>query len=286
MKKFTLILAILVVASASFADIIVNVPTGYTGLWRFENGSNLSSATFGSDIAFMQGHGSALNPSQPMVQDISSYYSYVGTPANNDLYGDNCAVQERTGEYMQITHNIASNGGGSKVNEYAILMDVRFNKQTAGKYNSLFQTSLNNSNDGDLFIYDELGNGRGILGCGSTSSGMPGYTTAKFDYTLDHRIVLSVDNRNFFQVYIDGTLFFNGLAQSIDGNYGLGSTFNLFADEDGEDAAGLVGTIMVWDHALTGQEISGMGNVNTTLVIPEPITLSVLALGALLLRRK
>ena len=51
---------------------------------------------------------------------------------------------------------------------------------------------------------------------------------------------------------------------------------------------GLVGTVATWGRALTGDEIAGMGGwiggaaTPTPLLIPEPATMSLLALGVLL----
>jgi hypothetical protein len=56
---------------------------------------------------------------------------------------------------------------------------------------------------------------------------------------------------------------------------------------------GLVGTIAVWNRALGSAEVADLGgwlNGSATptplIIIPEPMTLAVLALGGLLIRRK
>jgi hypothetical protein len=288
MKKIVLILVVLAMANVAFADTVVNVPTGVTGLWRFQNSANMGAATFGTDMTFLMGSGSP-TPDTPPAQFTGSYYTYIGPPANNNLYGDNKVAQERSWEYMHVTHGISPNGGGDYVNSYTVLMDYQQGSLSGywdgWYYNSLFQTSQTNANDGDLFIATpDQGDGvytNSVIGVGDT-----GYSDLTFDSSLAHRIVLSVDNANFFRVYIDGTLFLDAAGQGVDGRFALDPTVNLFADNDWEDAWGMVGTVAIWDHALTSDEVAAMGGVTTPLVIPEPATMSLLALGGIALLRR
>jgi len=48
----------------------------------------------------------------------------------------------------------------------------------------------------------------------------------------------------------------------------------------------MVSTAAVWDHALTTDEVAGMGSTTTALTIPEPATMSILAIGGLALLRR
>jgi len=147
-------------------------------------------------------------------------------------------------------------------------------------YNSLYNTSTTNANDGDLFIKGpDYANS--VIGNGDT-----GYSTLTFDSSAMHRIVLSVDNANFFRVYVDGVLFLDAVGQGVDGRFSLDPTVCLFADNDWEDAWGMVATVAMWDHALSSAEVLAMGSASTTLVIPEPATMAILALGGLLIGRK
>jgi hypothetical protein len=287
MKKIGLVLVVvLMAASLASADSVVNVPGGVTGLWRFQNASNLGAATFGSDLTFMEGSG----PAAPMVQYTGSVWTNIGPASNNGLYGDNKVVQERSWEYMNVPHGIAPNGGGDYVNSYTIMMDYQQGSHSGlwdgWYYNSLLNTNVSNTNDGDLFIATP-DNGPtsysgSIIGVGDT-----GYSDLTFDSSQVNRIVISVDNANFFRVYVNGVLFLDAAGQGIDGRFSLDPTVNLFADNDWEDAWGMVGTVMMWDHALTDSEVAAMGSATTTLVItPEPATMSLLAIGGLALLRR
>jgi hypothetical protein len=256
------------------ATAVVNVPAGLTGLWQFATSATKMKATIGNDMT----------SSHP---DNSYFYNspvtVIGTEAQPNLYSDNGAVQDRSWDYLTCYHGIAANGGGDYVNEYTIAMDY---VQTSGLtgWNSLYQTAWSgNANDGDLWT-----DGAGHIGVGDV-----GYSTLTYNVATPHRIVLSVDNGNFFRAYVDGVLFLDGAGQGIDGRFSLEvdwngelGRFNLFADDSWEDAWGIVGTVATWGRALTTAEVAGMGSTTTALVIPEPATIAVLSLGGLLLRRK
>ncbi len=183
---------------------------------------------------------------------------------------------------MAVNPGFTANGGGSYVNQYTVAIDYvqgSLNGLWNGNYyNSLFQTAYGGrDNDGDLFIKGP-GYANSVIGNGDT-----GYSTLTFDSSQWHRIVWSVDNSSFFRVYVDGTLFLDAAGQGVDGRFSLYTDrFNLFADNDWEDSWGLVGTAMTWNHALTSEEVAGMGGISTPLIIPEPGTMSLLAIGGLL----
>lgn len=275
MKKLVLVSLVLALASASFAAT-ANVPAGVTGLWRFEDATNYGKATIGTDMVRNGVYGGRM----------VGPWTRIGTVQYPDLFSENYCFQETSWESFTCYHGISSaNGGGSYINEYTVAMDYC---QTQSGWNSLFQTAWNpNANDGDLFI-----NGTNINSA-TIGVGAAGYSTMTFDASKWHRIVLSVDNGNFFRVYVDGVLFLDGTPQAIDGRFSLElDRFNLFADDSWEDTWGLVGTVAVWGRALTSAEVAGMGGwldgsgMPTALVIPEPMTMAVLALGGLLIRRK
>jgi hypothetical protein len=258
MKKTVVVLAALAVAGIAQAQ---NVPSGLTGLWRFQDDANRLKATIGSDLV--------------AVDEPSTWFTGPWTVINPGL-SDNGVVQEQSWSYLQANPGLTANGGGSYVNQYTFAIDYA---QTQVGWNSLFQTSWDgHDNDGDLFIAPD-----GTIGIGDA-----GYSTLTFDSSQWHRIVWSINNGNWFRVYVDGTLFLDGTPQGVDGRFSLyPDRVNLFADDTWEDMWGLVGTVAVWDHALTTAEVAGMGGVNTPLTIPEPSAMSLLALAGLfgLLRR-
>jgi hypothetical protein len=274
MKRLVIALAILAVAGSAFAAGVV--PDGATGLWRFQDNANKLKATFGNDLTTSNPANSGWMPGP---------WTMIGVPGNAGLYADGGIVQERSYDYLTCTHGIAPNGG-SYVNQYTIAMDYLQTSEVGlwngDYYNSLFQTNTANGNDGDLFIKGPS-RSASVIGTGAT-----GYSTLTFDSSQWHRIVLSVDNSSFFRVYVDGTLFLDAPGQGVDGRFSLDPSVLLFADNDGEDAWGLVGTVATWNRALTTPEVWQMGGwiggsatPTELLIIPEPATISLLAMGLL-----
>ena len=271
MKKIILVFTSLVVASVADAQ---NIPTGLTGLWRFQDSGNLGAATIGNSITFSNA---------PYGAQLLGPWTDIGVPAAPTVYSDGYVFQESSYNYLSVNPGFSANGGGSYVNQYTIAFDY---VQTSGldTWNSLYQTSYNgNASDGDLFT-DGAGTGTAVhIGIGAV-----GYSTLTYDASTWHRIVLSVDNGSFFRVYVDGTLFLDGAGQGVDGRFSLyPDKVNLFADDNWEDQWGLVGTIMTFDHALTAEDIAAMGgwidgaSTPTPLIAPEPAAFSLAVLGAL-----
>jgi PEP-CTERM motif len=260
------VLAVLV--AVGIADAVPNVPPGVTGLWRFQTDADKLKATIGAD----------LTTSDPAY---NTFWAVGPWTVIEPGLSDNGIVQETSWQYLTVYHGIGANGGGSYVNEYTVAIDY---VQTQAGWNSLFATSWDaHSNDGDLWIAPD-----GTIGVGDA-----GYSTLTFDPSQWHRIVWSIDNGNFFRVYVDGVLFLDGIPQAVDGRFSLEvdwegqpGRFHLFADNDWEDMWGYVSTAAVWDHALTSAEVAAMGSASTPLEIPEPATLGLLALGGLALLRR
>jgi hypothetical protein len=268
MMKKIIVLVLVVLVAAGVSSAAVNVPGGLTGFWQFATDATKLKATVGTDLV--------------SVDEASTWFmgpwTTIGTVANPDLYTDRGVVQEQSYGYLQCNPGLSPNGGGSYVNQYTISMDYY---QTANydAYNSLYQTAWDGrDDDGDLFIADD-----GTIGVGDV-----GYSANSYNFAAWNRITLSVDNGSFFRVYINGALVLDGTPQDIDGRFSLyPDRVNLFADNDWEDAWGLVGNVMIWDHALTSDEIAAMGSTTTPLVFtPEPATMSLLAIGGLALLRR
>lgn len=259
-KRAILISLVLVLANISYAQT-PNVPSGLTGLWRFQDGSNKLAATVGEPI---------------VTSNTNNSYWYlgpwtdIGIPSWHTKFSDGGAVQERSYDYLSVDPDFTANGGGAYVNAYTVAIDYVQTTSVSDGYNSLFQTAWGgNDNDGDLFIYG-TSPASSVIGAGPL-----GYSTSTFDATKWHRIVWSVDNSSFFRVYIDGTLFLDSAGQGIDGRFALfPNRFNLFADNNWEDAWGLVGTVAVWNRALTGAEVAGLGGWDGTNSSPTPLIIT------------
>ena len=187
----------------------------------------------------------------------------IGDRGNPDLYADRGVVQEQSWGYLQCNPGLSANGGGSYVNQYTISMDYYQTSITYDSYNSLYQTAWGgNDDDGDLFIYNDNADGT-ISEIGIGDAGYSGDNGKYFNAAQWNRITLSVNDGSdgWFRVYVNGALLLDGAGQDIDGRFALyPDRVNLFADDDWEDAWGLVGNVMIWNTALTSDEIAAMGD--------------------------
>jgi hypothetical protein len=242
------ILISLVLGMAGLAGA-ANVPSGITGLWRFQSSVDKLKATIGVDIT---------NSNPDNAAFLLGPWTVIGPGLS-----DGGVIQDRSFDYLTVNPGFTANGGGGYVNEYSIAWDVRPDPNL----NSLFQTAFNgNDNDGDLWI-DATTPGAATIGVDDV-----GYSASTFDATKWHRIVLSVDNGSYFRVYVDGVLFLDGAGQPVDGRFSLyPDRFHLFADNDWQDVWILAGNVMTWNRALTTEEVAGMGGWINDAAEPTPL---------------
>lgn len=204
------------------------VPQKLIGLWEFDDSQDLTKATIGQNLVLTG------------FQD----------PTSGRITGDG-AVRIGLGSHHAIQHGMTSNGGGNNVNEYTLVLDIKYPSNSQGKWISLFQTDASNGSDGDCFIR----NSNASIGVSAT-----GYSSWALSPETWVRLAVSVDNGNFYRLYANGSLILEGTPQSIDGRLSLGSTLLLFADNNGEDNPIDVSTIRLYNTALSTTEVTALGN--------------------------
>jgi hypothetical protein len=167
--------------------------------------------------------------------------------------------------YLNATHGIAPNGGGTKVNQYTILMDVKFDAINA--FISLIQTdSVPNASDGDWFIRDD--GGMGISGNYTDDT-----NSLRFLANTWQRIALVIDTttptsdgsdttRTLYRSYINGAL--QNVVQSPsgwgkDGRFSLNSNVFIFADNDFEVESGYINSLQIRDYPMSANEVAALG---------------------------
>ena len=113
MKKAVLTSLILMLASIAYAQT-PNVPSGLTGLWRFQDSSNKLAATVGEPLI-------TSNPanSYPFLGP----WTDIGIPSWHTKFSDGGVVQERSYDYLTVDPDFTANGGGAYVNAYTIAID-------------------------------------------------------------------------------------------------------------------------------------------------------------------
>lgn len=173
---------------------------------------------------------------------------------------------------LTFTHGTTS----PNTSGYTILMDIYYSN--IPNYVSLLQ--MDNIDDGDLF-----GRGSGAIGISGNYSG------TSFTANAWHRVAFTMDGaQSSMQIYVDGVLANGTTIPSAAARYNLSSpSFMVFADEDGETAAGYISAFAFDDRVYSAGEIGSFGGANANLV-PEPTAPAMLggiaALGLMVRRRK
>jgi hypothetical protein len=162
------------------------------GQWDFDFGD--LRATAGNPLEYLGGEGSPVQ-----TKTLFGTTEALGVPA---IGGRVAKVMEVPGDVTRdigyvMTHGIAPNGGGTRVNQYTLIMDV-FVDTTGPGAASLWQTSsASNSDDGDLFWQgDNFGQGTGgYNGRGTFKAGEWHRVVAAYDMAANPPVVTK---------YVDG----------------------------------------------------------------------------------
>ncbi|MCP5062144.1 MAG: T9SS type A sorting domain-containing protein [Ignavibacteriae bacterium] len=199
-------------------NIIVDDLTAH---WNFSEPSNLTKAKIGEALELAGTDSATIGPFGASEIGVGSYYI--------------------------ATHGISPNGGGTQVNSYSIVMDIKIPQSQI--WYAFYQTNSANTNDADWFL-----NGDGHMGVGDV-----GYSSPVFAKDEWYRIAISVSNGNRYDYYIDGEKVLVGTPGSIDGRFALGSKVLFFADQNGEDNTIAVADIKIYSRDLSDSEIESLG---------------------------
>ena len=248
-----------------------------TGLWEFNDNTNLAKATVGTDLIL----GGTHTYSTSLADDASTSLSGVITTAGG------------TGSYLKALHGIGANGGGALVNQYSILVDLFSPAGSRGNYRAIFQTAAGpTTNDADYFI-NPTGDTLGTTAWGYSATGI--------DETEWTRLVITVDltqaggaSAPKYRTYLDGSLFHaHTLTTSgtVDGRFSLypvgdaNHGIHFFADNTAAENPSMnIGAIAIYDGVLTPTEVSALGIAGSP--IPEPASALLGGLGLLVLLRR
>jgi len=203
------------------------------GIWKFDDPADLVKAQTGNPLK------------------LTGTMQSVDGPEAGDK-----AVEIGPGSYLKMANGILPNGGGGLVNEYSLLID--FMIPEGNTWHAFFQTDPTNSSDADLFT--NLSN---AIGTSATT-----YTSNTIEANKWYRMVISVKNGEFFNIYVNADLWLEGTGQDIDGRWALADTLLLFADNDGDDGTIICSEICIWEVALDEYEVADLGN-DPTNQIPE-----------------
>ncbi|MFN0126846.1 MAG: hypothetical protein ACKV19_09205 [Verrucomicrobiales bacterium] len=219
------------------------------GQWDF-NGGNLA-ATVGSPLQYFDGAGGLTESGTDFGSTTELAISDIGTqPAQVMVVpGD---LTRDIGYIM--THRIAPNGGGERVNQYTLIMDVMIAGSGPGAA-AMLQVNPTNSGDGDLFWQ---GNNYG--------QGTGGYNgTGEFVPDTWHRVAAAYNMAATPPVvvkYLNGVFQDNWTAnQGLDNDRrALLPTALLFADGDADERRQWwVNSVQIRAGALNGDQLAALG---------------------------
>jgi hypothetical protein len=230
--RFSFLLCAFLLTTSNYAQM----PTAW---YLFDDGTNLLAPVpgYGTDLVLTGTHTAIAGPS-------------VG----------NGAISIGAGSYYTLTHGIAPNGGGTKVNRYTLMFDFRV-AQALGMWHNFFQTDpVVTANDGEYFIRSTTG-ALGTLAIGYTTPFVVSDNTW-------YRLVLAVENGVSFKAYIDGQLVFDHTTMPVDdARYSLASVLHIFGDDDGDDGLIDIAEFAIWDAPLSASEVAAFGGVGTVLPV-------------------
>ena len=236
--------------------------TTATGQWDFDGG-NLA-ATVGQPLQYFDGPAGLTQQGTKFGTTTA-----LGVPR---IGGQEATIMEVPGDLTRqigyvMTHGIAPNGGGTRVNQYTLIMDILVDSAGPGAA-SLWQTSsLSNTDDGDLFWQgNNFGQGTdGYLGTGQFTAGTWHRVVAAYDEAATPPVVTK---------YVDCIKQHDWTAnQGLDAvRRSLLPTAILFGDGDQDERRKMwVNSIQIRSGKMTDAEIVALGGVSPAgipLVIP------------------
>jgi len=225
-----------------------------TGQWDFEFAD--LGATVGTPLAYFD---STFDGPLGLADDKTTFGTTTdfgiadigGTPAK--VIKVPGTLDRRIGYVM--THRIAPNGGGTKVNQYTLLFDIFVEASGPGAASLLQTSSLSNTDDGDLFWQ---GNNFGQGGNGYKGTGQ--FTAGEW-----HRVIAAYDeaaNPPVVTKFVDGIYQDNWTAnQSLDAaRRALQPTAILFGDGDQDERRVMyASSIQIRAGKLTDDEMVALG---------------------------
>ena len=219
---------------------IANTQAAVTGHWNFEG---TLDPVIGESIDYIDGANGAT--SEGTEFGTTTVFGIPGMGGAEAMVMKFPAMTDETMGYFVPTGTSAQ-GSDLYVNEYTVIMDVLFPAGSSGVRRGLFQTDA--FEDADVFISES--NGIGV----SNFSGVVAPDAW-------HRIAFVVNqNENTVVKFINGTkVGTETISQGTDGRWAVDTFFYLFNDDDGESAAGFIGSLQFHDEVLVDGLIEALG---------------------------
>ncbi len=249
----------------SAAGIPLTLPgSNVTGQWDFAFGD--LGATVGSDLAYL-----APLTEQGTLYGVTGEGDFAAVPPIN---GEPARVMYVPGDLSNeigyvMDHRIAPNGGGTRVNQFTVVMDVMIGTSGSGAAGMLQTSSETNGDDGDLFW--QGGNfgqgGEGYNGRGTFTAGEWHRVVAAYDMAANPPVVTK---------YVDGIKQDDWTAgAALDApRRTMAPTAVLFADGDADERREWwVSSVQVRSGKLTDAQIAALGGPSAAgIPIATPVS--------------
>lgn len=188
--------------------------------------------------------------------DTSSIVSFFGSEHELGLpmpFGDNSGLMRipSTSPTQGLAINL--NNGGATVQDYTMIWDLFRPGPSWDSWLPLYQTNINNTDDGDFFI--NPGDGIGISGQyhGTVASGLGSIGW--------NRIAVTRSADGTMKKYVDGSLV--GTQSAAGSRWDItGGQFDILTDEDNESSLAFLSSFRFVDNVLSDSTIANLGAVH------------------------
>ncbi|GEM_PF-875245 len=255
-------------------------PNPVKGEWNFDDAANPLAATVGSDMQFVDaalasrykagvtGQGDFANV--PLIKNKPAKVLLVPyvPDSESDAKGQ---IFKRLG--LRMPHGVEPNGGGQKVNQYTVILDLLWGDGTG--YGAVWQLhDLNNPGDSDMY-WQESTSAYGKSCCSAYQA--PNQKQARWQWG---RIAFAVDltaNPPILAKYINGVKNIDAIGGTrghVDSEFALSvPEIVLFGDSDNENSDAYINAVQVREGRMSDEEIAALGG-------PDPDGIPAAAIGA------
>jgi hypothetical protein len=205
---------------------------------------------------------------QPIVVDAGGTHSFGSEPIGDGTAGVASFAMSSDGRhgFYFVQHGLEANGGGVYVNQYTVVMDVRFFGTTSGQpWIALFNTNDSNNNDADAYIRVDGTDAAGPFG----TMGIGGVYGGRIYPERWNRLVIAVNtNQRRMTWYVNGVHQAVTPITGVDGRFALFTVnhitpwFTLFGEGDPSGdytKPGQINTLQVYGRELNAAEAAALG---------------------------
>jgi hypothetical protein len=204
------------------------------GNWQFNDPNNWGKASEGADLE-LKG---------------SAFFETAGINGGK-------AVEVGKGSYFLAKHGLEATGGGTKVNNYTIMMDFKLPAATRACF---VQTDMANGSDVDIYLRPNMYE----LGIGNVYCDL---SADPIKENVWYRLVVCAQLGESLRYYLNGKEVFNHDGSgdaALDSRLAFDPTgVLLFADEDGEDELIHVSQVTIWDQPMAAEDVAALGAVGS-----------------------